>query len=650
MLSLLLLATTLSPKPAAPADVAAINRAMETALRCTRSPNPSDSPAPECLALQSGSAERVRWMESKPTGEPNVWTPSLALQRADGGWLELGTYPHQAFHGVVWVPEAQLYVGYTSWYGEQGATLIYDPRGDAPVHVKGTPTLSPDGALMAAFEVDLYDDGQLRFQLFSMGPDGPTKLQDERRETSGQQADLLAFAGDEVALWLDLQSDQPQVVRVGISQHIPTPLLLKEEDCLKSETARHTTGDQLFLRSLPSRSGEVISALPWGMCVQALHTHGDWELVRAADQVGWVFRKLLAETRPAPTPLPDHMRGGYCVAAMPREGETGGYPGVQEALNRNQQAGLPGYYLRPFYDDYCVGLRPTEGPTLSDLERSADQSLPVRLATWTLALAPESAYRHHSSAALLNESPLFRPLPEQGGPAPSEHIATVLAEHFGKAKGTQPAPSGVHLLPIVPDGDGILFHGGQAGETLGTSGSGFPAGRFQLTQDLSAAVFDRGLPGAVLNPCTGAFLPTQVEALRYEPATGRLRAKVDPAALKELQGCADSHPFQALVHIRFLLLIDESPGSPLLEAVSTPPTIDDKTPFVPKDYEPWARQLTWSPPAAKDPQTPPQPELRLRSLTEPDCGYVNASELIVTQGEARYVLRTMVWETWDCGA
>lgn len=125
---------------------------------------------------------------------------------------------------------------------------------------------------------------------------------------------------------------------------------------------------------------------------------------------------------------------------------------------------MPDYLLTQVPQEWCQPLRPSPQPdVLGTLERAEAPGLNLRLATWTLALAPESAYRRHPSAQVLDASPLFRAFPghsaaaaglvhTQDGPVPFHAV-------FGSRElaDPDPPPDDVFLLPVLPHDGRMMF-------------------------------------------------------------------------------------------------------------------------------------------------------------------------------------------------
>jgi hypothetical protein len=296
-------------------------------------------------------------------------------------------------------------------------------------------------------------------------------------------------------------------------------------------------------------------------------------------------------------------------------------------------------------DDFCLGLRPAEVPgiDLGAFERSDAESLDVRFATWTLALAPESAYRAHSSVRLLNDSPLFRAVPATRSASVGSVNVGFQDEPFhayfgAEPPGVEPAPDSLHLLSVVPDARGLLIHGSQTFDTLGPDGSSFPAGRFRLSDDMSEVRFDRPLSGVVLDPCAGAFLPVTLN-VSYTPGTGRFGAGIDEATRARLHACNEGLSLEEYGATRFVVVIDEGADSSLLPLLTTDPqsarALESSALLIP-----WAREWQW---------TEGESVATVRALTWAECGAMNVTELEVRSAQRQYRLQTGVYDTWDCG-
>ena len=640
------IAWLIAPAAAAP-DTEAANRAMAEALRCTVSRDPVPDAA--CDALAAASAERVRFPSEEPT-PGNLFKPWVELRRSDGSWRRLVEEDiHAHFHGMLWVPEAGLYVGYASWYGEQGGTILAHPDGDGRVVASGIPVLSPDGALLVAAEVDVFSDGQLRLQAFTTASRGPHKVVDltlsDVDAERVAQVDYVPELGAVLLAIVDWEGHST-TVSVDLTEHWPAEPthLLSVEDCEKSETARYVRGDQVYLRSGPSQGARVRAALPWGSCVQGTDLPGPWTLVRIADQSGFVADRLLSQAAPARSavpadfPRPDHLCHGV-------GGFSDGSPAMRAARRANVAAGLEpdGYYAVPAYDMSCESLRGAApngaNVSLGALERTASPHLNLRFASWTLALAPENAYRTHSASSLLNASPLFRPFP--GASAPNDAIVVGTSEESPtfralfeapELRASAPPPPEVHLLHVRPDGDRLVFRPWRAHEGLGVAQGSFPAGSFRLSDDKTEARFDRDLRAAVFDPCAEAFRPVVVRDVAYVLSAGQLQGTLDPDTQRALNRCQEdlAGTSDSPARFRFLLLVDETEGAVALASLASPPS---------------KRATAWG-----DPE-PGQPSYRWGA---PDGGrgwrggYPDAAALRWDEdGEDRARLYLASW--WDCG-
>ncbi len=631
-----------------PSDVQAANKALAEAVRCTT--RTEATPFPGCGPLEQASAERVRFPELKDSGRPGEWTQTVELRLNDGSWKHYEEM-HRSFHGMLWVPEVGLYVGYAAWYGEQGGVVMVHPESGALEVAAGIPQLTPDGALMVVAHTGVFDDGHLRVQVFAMESKGPRKLSERSivvRADTVERVVLVQEHSAAVVYLLDWDGKRA-ALSVDLSEHWPAKAadLLSVEACEKSENARYVTGDQVFLRAGPSKQAEVVAALPWGSCVQLQETPGDWELVRMADQRGFVSSKLVAEAAPARLASSKDFVQTFCQAGPPGPEGYGG-PEMKRALQANERAGVPSYYARPFWDDYCVSLRPTETQvSLGGFERTDSENINVRFATWTLALAPESAYRSHSSAAVLNASPLFRPTVEAHSPntqrqLPSSEGYQALGQVFGskELRAASVPPADVHLLQVLVQEEGLLVSSYELHQSLGVSQGGFPGGQFQLSEDLSQARFDRDLPGAVLDPCTGEFLPTSVSQIAYMPGSGQLHAKVTPKVQERLKQCVASQSPESLPQLRFVLLVDESHGGKALAAVAG--KAERKLLYSSDEMPSNVVSLRWSADGVD--------RAFLRAALVADCGFNSFHIFQFYDGSAWQRVQVEAWDSNDCGA
>lgn len=638
-----------APAVQSPASVQATNQAFSEAVRCTT--RTTAQPFPGCAPLEQAGAERVRFPEFGDASRPESWTQALEVRLNDGSWKHFEEM-HRSFHGMVWVAEIGLYVGYAAWYGEEGGTVLIHPETGALVVAKGVPQLTPDRALMLAVEVDVYSDGELRVQAFSV--EGvPRKLYEQRVSAQANALEQVVFVPERSTAVLYFQDMEGRIqgVSVDLSAHWPArpANLLSVEACEQSKTARYVIGDQVYLRAGPARDAEILAALPWGSCVQLEETPGDWELVRMAEHRGFLAGKLLTETPPERRSreswegYPDT----YCTGVDVAVG-TGEMP-VRAALAANRRAGLEGYYIRPQYDDHCIALRPAEWPLqskpLGDFERVADPDLNSRFALWTLALAPENAYRKHSSAAVLNASPLARPHPEAHSSNTNTKLPGMawgeLAQVFGSVelRKTPPPSVGVHLLQIVPEDDGVLLSGFRLWEDLGLSQGGFPAGRFQVSEDLTRVAFERSLPAAALDPCTGELLPTQLSEVAYDPSSGTVRGRLDDRTQERLKACMASIPEADFPQLQFVVLVDESDGHQALAAAAG----EGERRVVPQPlaHGTYAVELRWSADQVE--------QAFLRSVVYGDCGMYSVHVFQFYDGKAWQRVQVQATDWSDCG-
>lgn len=358
------------------------------------------------------------------------------------------------------------------------------------------------------------------------------------------------------------------------------PGAAEAEACAASSEARFITGDQVFLRQEPATTGAIEAALPWGTCARQLDALTEWTLVEVAGQQGFISSRFLSAAPPARRALPADAGGRICAGAWPSDRDVHVYPAP-----------------------YCEGM-PTEAPdwfTLGGLERSDAESLAVRFATWTLALASQSAYLAHTSAGLLNESPLFRPVPRQArNPFGAGERPPASARAFRALFGIEdtrplaPPPDSVYLLPVSPDDTGLRFQGTQSFGDLGVGDSGFPAGRFRLSDDKRTVYFERPLPAVALDPCSEAFLPVTLE-VSYVPGTGRFGARIDEPTRARLDACRRSLPLEEYPFVRFLVVVDESPESTLLASLARAPDAARSAgvSWSQNSEQPWAREWVW---------------------------------------------------------
>jgi hypothetical protein len=99
-----------------------------------------------------------------------------------------------------------------------------------------------------------------------------------------------------------------------------------------------------------------------------------------AGLTGFVAERFLSPTAPARTALSQRVWvDRFCRGEGTNVMETT-CPDVAQTLARNNEADLPGYYVRGFYD-YCHHARSGPATLSSTLERRTAPSLNLRLAT-----------------------------------------------------------------------------------------------------------------------------------------------------------------------------------------------------------------------------------------------------------------------------
>ncbi|MFT6162407.1 MAG: hypothetical protein ACJAZO_004784 [Myxococcota bacterium] len=144
---------------------------------------------------------------------------------------------------------------------------------------------------------------------------------------------------------------------------------------------------------------------------------------------------------------------------------------------------------------------------------------------------------------MLQDSPLFRPFPGHRNP---EELSDMLRNDdistfdvvFGAPdlSKSSPQPQNMHLLHVVPECGRIRFLANDV-DNIGVTRGEFPAGTFRLAADLTVVRFERELPAALLDPCTGDFLPATLSGIHYELSTDELSDRIPDDLLVRLEPC-----------------------------------------------------------------------------------------------------------------
>ncbi len=417
------------------------------------------------------------------------------------------------------------------------------------------------------------------------------------------------------------------------------------EPCSESEHLAFLTGDQVYLRAGPSADADIVAAIPWGTCVVRQGEAAERSPVAIEGLTGFIAERFLSPTAPERSALDQSVRvDRFCRGEGTTVMQTTG-PGVSQAIAWNNEAGLPGYYVRGYYDDYCDHARPGPANLASTLERGTSPSLNLRLASWTLAFAPESAYRQHPSVEVLQHSPLFRPFPGLRNPAQLNSVyadgeTVPFHRFFGSQQLAQlpEPPPGVHLLHIAPESGRIRFLAGDV-DNMGVAGGEFPSGTFQLAADLTVVQFGRDLPAALLDPCTGEFLPAALSDIHYELGTGELSASVPPAIQARLEQCRPTLPRNVAPTFRFVVLIDESPEHSALASVTSTPT----TRVVAHEEDVlYGVEQRWS--------VDGQDRAFLRAATQEECGLADVAVFQFYDETWQAVVAPHAYDSNSCGA
>lgn len=303
------------------------------------------------------------------------------------------------------------------------------------------------------------------------------------------------------------------------------------------------------------------------------------------------------------------------------------YGDTAAVLQINADTGID-YCVHPYVDDdVCQRIRPIydgdPGPSLGEREAvlSPNTSLNDRFVLWTLALAPESVYRHSTSVDVINRSPLAQDF------VGASHINTDIAAGFPVAFNSaelhvaKQAPADTWLFQVAPNDGRIYF------EAVGAFGlqGGFPAASFTLAADYTVSVAVE-TEVFLYDPCNASFASSQVDDGRFNPATGVFSLRIiDEALAQRLSACwttlraSSQGSYYSTSDSTFLMVIDQSPQRVLSDVLSTTTTV--------------ARRLA----------TPTDPRLHGQGVFMEDIAEVE----FLREGKKVAYLRTAVF--LDCG-
>lgn len=421
----------------------------------------------------------------------------------------------------------------------------------------------------------------------------------------------------------------------------------------------YVEADQVYLRGEGSIRAPIVDVLPYNTAVTVLsdeESPGGYVAVRVVGTAaqGFIHATRISAHPQGRTARPEGMSTSFCGCLPPdRHASLRGDWSVAPALAANAELGEP-YCVWPMWDDYCSPIRPNVSLQLGELERSLGPSSTLldHEVAWTLAFAPESAYRQDASLAVLQASPLLQPLAAVSHSSQPIYDG-MLAEVFGSRALRTPRtpPADIWLHGVRVEGERLLFPGRDVTASMGPVG-GFPG----LTPQLDARWeigFRESLPVAVFDPCLQALHFSTLSDLRYVPSRGELTGALEDADLRaSLSSCSASLAAESRsspyaqpgyrAGLEFFVLIDGTPESRALQALSGEAVVRRSPGFTSPDDGIDAVELQV--------QRGGEATAFVRAYTMLDCGLARYTTVQLLLDGVWERVSMYQWDSSDCGA
>ncbi len=436
-------------------------------------------------------------------------------------------------------------------------------------------------------------------------------------------------------------------------------VMLRAAAAEEPASVAYVEADQVYLRAEGAIHAPIVDVLPYSTEVTVESgevSPGGYVAVRVVGTAtqGFIHASRISAHPQGRTARPEGMSTHFCGCFPPeRHASLRGDWIVAPALAANDALGEP-YCVWPTWDDYCSPVRPNLGLRLGELERSLGPSSTLldHEVSWTLAFAPESAYRQDASLAVLQASPLLQPLAARPHP-PQPIFDGMLAEVFGSGELRTPRkpPADIWLHGVLVEGERLLFPGRDVAASMGPVG-GFPG----LTPQLDARWeigFRESLSVVVFEPCRQELHSSTLSDLRYVPSRGELTGALEDADLRaSLSSCSASlaaesrsdsyaHPgYRA--GLEFFVLIDGTPDARALQALSGDAVVRRSPVFESPNEGLHAVELQV--------QRGGETTAFVRAYTMPDCGVARYTTVQLLLDGVWERVSMYQWDSSDCGA